>query len=219
MGVSGVCVRMLRRGWLCLKVVLTVYTKRSPKESASLVDPVQMCCVYQRLVLSTRACLLRVRIVPLCCQYVRWHEFFTPRNKLLSVVSNYVYSLSHKYKCKFVCFYLKWQNFSILTKCSCHSKSEACVGACLIWFSNCSSLCVCVHMRGCAFSSGEKRKCYLDCCFVLPLNNTLFWGLDPPCTLGWSHINTFFLLHVLTANYISLIYFHFVSKGCNNTMW
>lgn len=76
----SVCVRVLRRGWLCLKVVLTVYTKRSPKESASLVDPVQMCCVYQRLVLSTSACLLRVRIVPLGCHYVRWHEFFTPRN-------------------------------------------------------------------------------------------------------------------------------------------
>lgn len=42
-----VCVCVCARGWLCLKVVLTVYTKRSPKERASLVDPVKMCCVYQ----------------------------------------------------------------------------------------------------------------------------------------------------------------------------
>lgn len=79
MGVSGAC--------LCVRVLAAEGVAVSQgrvdslhKESASLVDPVQMCRVYHRLVLSTGPCLLRVRIVPLCCQYVRWHEFFTPRN-------------------------------------------------------------------------------------------------------------------------------------------
>lgn len=35
-----VCARLLWRGWLCLKVVSTVYTKAARKKSASLVDPV-----------------------------------------------------------------------------------------------------------------------------------------------------------------------------------
>lgn len=61
-----VCVCVCCGGVGCLKVVLTVYTKRSPKERASLVDPVlcvpETCSVHKGLFAqgANRATLLPV---------------------------------------------------------------------------------------------------------------------------------------------------------------
>lgn len=56
----------------------------------------------------------------------------------------------------------------------------------------------------------KGSKCYLDSCYVLSLNNTGYFEVwDPPCTLGWSHTNTFVFFSecALTVSNISMLSF------------
>lgn len=57
------------------------------------------------------------------------------------------------------------------------------------------------------YSRELKEKCDLDSWYVVPLNNTGYFEVwDPPCTLRWSHTNTFFfflyccVLHPTVSN-------------------